>query len=143
MPTMTRDQYDAGLDMIMAKYERLPRTLTETDKTNLNRELAVFKRTAVITETTATRQPAASKPAKRPKRERRVARVVRETLTAAAVPRPSPRTAPQAAPKTVAPETPLHGVDPDQLGALTAERFGAGTQSRCGAECASPRRPRR
>ena len=141
MPRMTRNQYDAGLDRIMDRYERLPRTLTETDHRSLNRELAEFKRAAEIVETTArapaarpaTRsvretappraasRPAASKPAKPSKRDRRIATIVRETLTAAAGPKPAPGTTAPAKPTATAkaPAKALHEMDGDQLAAAT------------------------
>jgi hypothetical protein len=130
---MTRNQYDRGLGAVMAKYERLPRTLTETDMSNLNGELAAFKKTAVIVETTApTRpasRPAASKAAKPSKRERRITRIVREILTAPSAPRPALGTGAAAKPKATAPAKPLHELDPDQLGVMASERLGAGAAS--------------
>jgi hypothetical protein len=137
MPTMTKDQYDSGLDRIMDKYERLPRTLTEADHTNLNLELALFKRSAVIVETTApARAPArpsrpaarssAAKLAKQEKRRRRIVEAVHETLTAAGAPKPPPGRTPQVAPRAVTPDVPLHQLDADQLDGMARSLGAAG-----------------
>jgi hypothetical protein len=115
--TMTRAQYDAGLDRLCDRYQN---GATPAQAARLNEALATFKAGVTIVESVSrapVRRAAAptAKPAKRSKRAARIAQAVTETLTAA----PKPATA----------DVPLHQVDVDQLGALTAERLSAGSGS--------------
>jgi hypothetical protein len=135
MPTMTKRQYDAGLDKIMDRYERAGAAV-------VNEKLEAFKSSAVIVETAPrpAARPSASGRARRPKlnkRGRRIAKEtarilaaarVRETLTAAAGPKPPPGAAAQvpagrsSARKTTA-KAPAE-MSADELGAATLSSVG-------------------
>jgi hypothetical protein len=134
MPTMTKTQYDAGLDAICDRLERIEAP-TATDLTACNEALEKFKATARIVpaqrtsqprpaaETTArpaTRAPAraaSAKPAKGAKRAARIAKAVSESLTAAhaAARRPVPQ----------APVRELHEMSTDELAETAAAAYRA------------------
>jgi len=146
---ITRTEYTRRLDEICDKYRD---GATPALARQLNESLADFKSSVVIVETAPARptpgrpvarpvretapsrpasRPAASKSAKPSKRDRRIAAVVRETLTAAAGPKPAPGTTGTVKPTVTAkaPAKPLHELDPDQLGLVATERLGAGAAS--------------
>ncbi len=136
MPTMTKDQYDAGLDAICDRLERIEAP-TAADVAACNESLARFKATARIvpaqrssparpaTETTRTAQAPtrlqqsqkrARKAAKESARAARIRADVIESLNATLAARRDPRQAPA---------RPLHEASTDELYAETATAYRA------------------
>jgi len=141
--TVSRSEYTAALDQLCDRYKN---GATPALARQLNEALASYKAGVVVVEETAVSRPGArpvretaaarpasragaAKPAKPSKKAARIARIVTEALTAAAAPSLPPGMKPATRPQPAAPAVPLHQVDVDQLGAMTAERLGAGAVS--------------
>lgn len=125
MPTMTRKQYDAGLDAICERYERQGAFGSPEVSRAMNEAIERFKATATIVETA----PAAV--ARKPKVSKAIKRAVREALTAAGAPKPAPGTgqAPvQPARRPAAPAKAPQEMNIDELTAATGA-VGAGRVS--------------
>jgi hypothetical protein len=138
---ISRTEYDRRLDELCDRYRN---GTTPALARQLNESLAAFKASVVIVEKAparpASRHPAArpvretapSRSAPRPtaskpsKRERRITRIVRETLTAAAAPKPAPATAApvQRPPAAKMPPQALHEMSADELAAATVAGVG-------------------
>jgi hypothetical protein len=124
MATMTKDQYDAGLDAICDRLERIEAP-TDADVAACNEALEQFKATARIVPAQGPAKPAArpparaasAKPAKGARRAARIARAVSESLTAA-----------HAAARQPAPQAPvreLHEMSTDELAETAAGAYRA------------------